>query len=152
MRAVTPRHDYLVLVALLSSLTTMIGDRNVANLVYATGGAANWLPIPLFPAVLLFVYLSKRRIPDDKAWAAAGVVFGFLCLVIWGTGPLSGVFALVAGPAMWGGSRIGKWFATLLIAPTRETLAWAVPVMGVGFPVVTGAIDLYLRLNTAWPT
>lgn len=149
VRAVTPRHDYLVLVALLSSLTTMIGDRNVANLVYASGGPANWLPIPLLPAVLLFVYLSNRHVPDDKAWAAAGVVFGLLCLLIWGTGPLSGVFALLAGPAMLGGSRIGKWVATLLVAPTREALSWAVPVMGVGFPVLTGIVDLYLRLNTA---
>jgi hypothetical protein len=152
VRGLTRRADYFALVAFSSSVLTMFGDRNSARFLDVSGDPANWLPLPIVPAALVFAWLVGKGIPQARAWVAAGVLFGLLTLLVWGSGPVAAAAALAAGPMMWGGAVVGARIFKVVEAPTRKDLSWAVPLLGVGMPLLTGAVDLYLRVATAWPT
>jgi hypothetical protein len=148
LRAFTKRTDLFLLVAVAGSVITLVSDRALVRALEVEGGPAGWLPLPILPAALVFVWLTRRGVADERAWAVAGLTFGLLCLAVWGDGWLHLAFALAGGPAMLAGARLGASVHRIIESPTREQLAWFVPVVGVLLPAVTGAVDLYLRMNT----
>jgi len=148
MRRFTQRRDLFLAVALVASALTLVSERALVRALDVTGGPAAWLPLPIFPAALLYLFLVQRGVGEAGAWAATGVVFGALCLLVWGEGPLWAAAVLAAGPAMVFGARAGARVHAIVERPAREQLSWFVPLVGLGLPALTGAVDLYLRAGT----
>ncbi len=146
--ALAGRRGIFLSVALAASAITLVTDRALVRALDISGGPAAWLPLPIFPAALVFVALDARGVSGDRAWLAAGLTFGLLALATWGSGPLWLAAAAAGGPAMLLGARAGRRVHALIESPTRGDLSWFVPLVGLGLPALTGAVDLYLRMNT----
>jgi hypothetical protein len=108
---------------------------------------ASWLPLPLLPAALVLALALWLGWGERPAWAAAGLAFGLLVYVVWGGQPWALVLAPLAAPAMIAGAWFGERVYGVLERPT-ELGAKALVLLAVAVPIVTGALDLYLRAHT----
>ena len=76
--------------------------------------------------------------------SAAGLLYGLTAGAIWPSGAIP---ALTAAPAMALGAPLGRLVADIVSAP--DVRVWRLlAIVGVGLPLVTGAIDLVLRSRT----
>lgn len=109
---------------------------------------ANWLPLPLLPAAVTYLLARLARVPERWSWLPAGLVCCFFVVAIWGPyRPLGGLLILLAAPLVLVGASLGSWIFAVLACPSYARV-WALLLLGVAVPLVTGVVDLYLRLNT----
>jgi len=145
----------LLLVALLWTLLSLAGDRGDARRLDAylqvtdfAQRPANWLPLPLLPAAATFLLARLARLPERWAWPPAGLVYGLCVVAIWGPyAPFGPALIPLAAPVLLLGALLGEGVFAVLARPIRGR-TWALLLLGVGAPLVTGMADLYLRLNT----
>jgi hypothetical protein len=111
--------------------------------------AANWLPLPIFPAAIALVLLARTRLAEQWAWVITGIVFGALTFLAWGTGPLMLLCVPLAAPVMLASAWLGDRIARMLEIPTAPYVRTLVPLLGITAPVLLGFVDLYLRQTIA---
>lgn len=109
---------------------------------------ANWLPPPIFPAALFFAIAAAIGLPDLLGWTLAGWFFGFITLIIWKAQPFGFLVALLAGPLMALGALAGRRAYRFLEKPGGAAVTAFLLIFGLGVPLLTGLVDLYLRLHT----
>lgn len=139
----------------LWTLLTLLGQHNDARsfqkyfaLTDFATNPANWLPLPLLPAAVVYLLARLARVPARWAWLPAGLVYGVVVVAIWGPyRPLGLPLILLAAPIVLVGALLGNWIWGVLDHPTHGR-AWALLLIGVCAPLVTGIVDLYLRVNT----
>ncbi len=139
--------DFLVVVLLVTSLTFSYAFA-VARVLGALGNPANWLPVPILPAAAVLLFLQRKAVPEPAALGAAGLTLGLLSALVWNLSGPGLVFGLAAGPALVAGSVVGRGLWAVSEGPTRRGLSVVIPLLGLGLPVLTGTLDLYLRLHT----
>lgn len=136
---------------MLATLAGLGGDRNLHYLQAL--GHINRVdvisqPLPLLIPGLLFALLVAVRVPERLAWGVFGLIFGFLCAVIWVPDRhLTVLLALIAIPMTIGGSYLGQAAFAAVERPTERGRA-AIVLAGVAVPFITGMVDLYVRMNT----
>lgn len=138
----------LLMVALWATLI-LLRDRGAAmRLGVGAGQPASWLPVPLLPAALgwaLTLWLTKRPL---LAGLVGGAVFGLACNAIWpSVGPVGSM--LVAAPVVAFGTMAGSALWDTIERPTRRR-GLVLAAVAIVAPLLTGCVDLYLRLNTPW--
>jgi hypothetical protein len=78
---------------------------------------------------------------------------GSIAFLMWGSaGPMPGLaLALVALAPLLGlaGSYVGRSILRVVVEPRERAVKTLLPVLGVGMPMMTGMIDIYLRMTTA---
>ncbi|HZR97647.1 MAG TPA: hypothetical protein VFE37_03010 [Chloroflexota bacterium] len=144
-RGIVPGGWALVLVALLASLLPLAGDYRAARFLGVAATPAAWLPLPYVPAVLALLATQALGATAGLAWGAAGIVFGLCAAGIWGA---PAALALAAGPLFVGGEAAGRWALGTLQAPRLGRATILVVLLAVGLPLLSGALDLYLRAHT----
>ena len=108
---------------------------------------ASWLPLPIFPAAIVMVVMLKIGLSERWAWAGAGIAFGLITFLVWGTSVSVALLVILAAPAMVAGALVGKWIYRILENPSKEGVRSLV-LAGLGVPFLTGVIDLLLRWVT----
>ncbi|HLF07385.1 MAG TPA: hypothetical protein VI893_09500, partial [Thermoplasmata archaeon] len=82
----------------------------------------------------------------------AGLAIGLLAFATWGSkGPMPGLaLALVffAPLLAIAGSQVGKSILAVVKEPRELPVKVMLPILGIGMPLATGLIDLYLRTVT----
>jgi len=141
----THRRWLLLLVVLAASLLPLGGDYRVARALGLAAVPGAWLPLPYLPATVALLLARAVRLPEPLSWAAAGLAFGGATAASWGAPPL---LALAAGPAMAAGAMAGQWALHTLEAPSARRVGVLLGLLGVGLPLVCGAVDLFLRMHT----
>ena len=107
---------------------------------------ATWLPIPVLPAALVWAIDWRAGLGGTWATLLAGAAFGALSHYIWtSVGVVTG--AVLGGGACLLGESLGGRLATILEKPTSRGCL-EVAATAVAVPLVTGLVDLYLRLHT----
>lgn len=130
-----------LVVALLATLLS--GERDAAYLGLQ-GDPKNTSPIPYIVPALAFALFARVRLGDAWAWRFAGLLYGVAAAVVWPSGLLP---LVAAAPAMALGAPLGGLIADIIRSP--DVRVWRLlAVVGIGLPVVTGAIDLFLRSRT----
>jgi hypothetical protein len=150
LRTVDRRVLFLVAVIVLWSVFAMLRDRGaVTRLGLNPAQAATWLPIPLLPSTLVAVLLWRLSRGPRTVAAISGALFGLLCQLIWPT-PAGPVLGMVCG-ALFAllGTLAGAWLSTILERPAARPCA-TLATVSLCIPILTGAVDLYLRLRTPW--
>ena len=150
------RRSWLLVV--LVALWTLLDTTRSQAMVLATAAhqpslvehAANWSPLPLLLPTLLLLLLSvpRFRIPTLRAWGVAGFVLGlqlYQTFVLTTPGLL---LCLVAIPSMLLGKRIGERTYDIIARPSSLPAVMTVIFLGIAVPLVTGMVDLTLRMNT----
>ena len=139
--ATTALWSLLALLAALADVQTLDRFLNTALI----RDPRTWAVVPLFPAALLFVILSKLGLPERASWALAGLLFGILALGTWGTGPVYLLMALLAPAVLLVGFEVGQRVARVLSEPTAERVRTLLQA-AVLISVALGLLDLLLRL------
>jgi hypothetical protein len=150
VRRMAPRPWLMLGVALLISVS---GDRNAAERLaqYAPGLLENptaYAPIPIVVLAAVYALLRAVRVPERWAWGVGGVLFALtvhnrfeMPLEVWG-------MAILGAPLAILGAWAGQWLYRHAHAPTTWRSIWALAVVGVVAPSVTGVMDLAWRLTT----
>lgn len=149
LRALDRRARFVLILVACSTAMMLLRDRGGAvRLGLDPAQGAHWLPLPLLPAALVAALCWRSRLPEALAVALGGAAFGVLTQLAW---PSIGVApaAIVGGLAAAGGALLGRRLGDLLAHPTRRGSV-VLAAVAVGAPLVTGAVDLYLRLRTPW--
>jgi hypothetical protein len=147
------RRAWVLLVAVgVFSLLQLSRDRRTAlrldSFLSLSHGPTNWLPPPILPAAVVLVLLARTRLPERWVWASAGIVFGLLTFLTWGTRPAVPLILLcvpLAAPVMLVGAGLGGRIARVLENPTGQVVRLLVPLLGFTAPLILGCVDLYLR-------
>jgi hypothetical protein len=151
VRSLNRRAVVFLSTVLLWSATVALAERGTARWLDTffpvSGDPAAWLPYPLFPAALALVAVLGAGISARWAWAIAGALFGFCVFAIWGNGPFTLLVVLTTAPAMLLGALIGERIFRILERPT-ELAVKALVLSSICVPLLTGAVDLYLRVHT----
>lgn len=100
--------------------------------------------LPFVIAAAAYVLMTALRRSERISWAVAGFAFGVVVAAWWDH---PAWLVLPAAPAMalgafWGGRMLG-----VLREPDWGGLR-ALTAMALGLPLITGALDLYMRANT----
>lgn len=146
LQRLVARGGLAVLVALLFTAVTMAGERRTAAFFGLAGDARTWAPLPLVPALSVYLVLHWRRLPTRLAWAAAGLVFGLQAGATWGQGPAAGLGAALGMPL---GAGLGERLWRVVDQPTRRCVLRLVGAVGLALPLGLGLVDLALRARTA---
>lgn len=148
LRAVTDRKATIFGVACLVSALTTANDYIVADHFGVAWESTNWLPIPVVPAACALFLAEHLKVSKHAGLAAAGMTFGLFWLSRWGAGVEGAVCAVAAGPALVVGSYAGDWIRAAVVAPTWPRTRTLIVLLAVLTPIMTGAVDLYLRSHT----
>jgi hypothetical protein len=150
-RGLDRRPRVFLALALGWTLIATLGERGAAGrldqFLPVSGHPANWLPLPLLPAALVFVVALWLGWSERRAWGVAGLVFGLLVYLTWSTQPWALLLLPLAAPAMLAGAWAGARIFQVLERPS-ELGAKALVLMVVVAPLLTGTLDLYLRTHT----
>jgi hypothetical protein len=150
-RGLDRRPKVLLSLALIWTLFTSLSERGAAHrldqFTPVSGHMAAWLPLPVLPAALVLTLALKLGWSERRAWCAAGLVFGLLMYLVWGAQPWAMLLTPLAAPAMLAGAWVGARIFQTLERPT-ELSAKALVLVAVVMPLLTGALDLYLRTHT----
>lgn len=130
-----------LVVALVATLIS--GERDTEYLGIA-GDPKNTSPIPFIVPAVAFAVLARTPIGEAWSWRVAGLLYGAAAGAIWP----SGLFpAITAAPAMSLGAPLGALIADIVRSP--DVRVWRLlAAVGVGLPIATGALDLFLRART----
>jgi hypothetical protein len=147
LRTIDPRARYWLVVAVLVGLS-LAGNASATGgrLGLAADPAAVTAP-PLLTAVLAFAL--ARPLPEPARHALAGLALGLHALAVWGDGhPVAYLLAVAGTPlAALVGAAVGRMAgATVLRPATVPAVPFALLVV-FALPVLTGAVDLVLRLS-----
>jgi hypothetical protein len=134
-------------------LTFDAGNRDwgdiLAQLDPLLGREANWRALPVVIPTIIILLLMRLRVSERVAYGIAGAVFALHIHSIWGD-PESAAWllAFVAIPAILVGRSAGERIYAIVAQPW----SWkaVLPLIGsvVLFPLLTGIVDLALRLGT----
>ncbi|MBW4439307.1 MAG: hypothetical protein KME04_19355 [Pleurocapsa minor GSE-CHR-MK-17-07R] len=137
-------------VALLVSLSS---DRNTAErlVTYAPGllsNPANYAALPMIWLAGTYALARRLRASETLAWALGGIAFGLLLHWTFGTQPGMEVLALAGGLTAVIGARIGTRVYDIIRQPDSWRVVAPLIALAIILPLVTGAVDLALRLST----
>jgi hypothetical protein len=142
------RQRILIASTYLWTVVTALGDymtaRRLDQFFPVLHDPLSWLPLPIFPATLLYVALTKTSLSERWRWLICGWTFGTLVFLFWGSQPITLLLAILSGPTMLGGALFGRRLYCVLEAPTRRDIG-IILVATVGIPSLLGLLDLYLR-------
>lgn len=131
-----------LVVALVATLLS--GERDTAEYLGIAGDPRHTSPIPYIVPAAVFIVLARTRVGEAWAWRIAGLLYGIAAGAVWPSGLAS---VIAAAPAMALGAPLGERIAAIVREP--DARVWRLlAVVGIGLPVVTGAIDLFLRSRT----
>lgn len=135
-----------IVIALVLTGFSISGDRRTAAFFGLEGDPRTWAPLPIVPALIVYLVLRWPRVPSPLAWAAAGLVFGLQAAAAWGQGPAAGLFAALLMPL---GAALGERLWRVVEQPTRRRVLSLAAVESLALPLGLGLVDLYLRGHTA---
>src|SRR5262249_11624189 len=151
LRGLDRRPQVFVAVALVWTVMVTLGERGTARrldqFLAVSGSPANWLPLPLLPAALALAFTLWLGWSERRAWAAAGCLFGVLAYIVWVRQPWALALVPLAAPAAVAGAWLGERVFAVLNRPT-ELGAKGLVLLAVAAPLLTGMLDLYLRMHT----
>lgn len=147
LRAMDPRPAFWVVVAVLVGLALDGAARDEAVRLGLGADPAVTTGLPLLTALAGFGLAA--RLPISARLAAAGGALGLHAALVWGgTRPVAYAVAAAVTPLTTvAGGRAGAWLWRLVVEPGRPA-AWRFALgWVVGLPVLTGAVDLAVRLT-----
>jgi len=146
-RALDGRTSLLVALAVIWTVFAAFRERSAAiRLGIDPSHVAAWIPIPLLPATIGAALAWRMRWGQMAVALVAGAVFGGVSQAIWPSIGVVGATILGAGACAIGFT-LGAHLASVLEKPTARRCL-AVATTAVAVPVLTGLVDLYLRLQT----
>ncbi len=152
LRGIDRRAGVLLAAVVLWTLLGALGDlRSAARLETVRPfmrTPATWLPLPILPAALALLGALRLGWSERRAGYVAGLVFGILAYLVWVNMLLALPLVLLAAPALALGMWLGRSVSRTLDTPTGLG-ARALPLIAVIVPLLTGAVDLYLRMRTS---
>jgi hypothetical protein len=112
---------------------------------------ANWQPLPLFWAGVVLLLCLRLKVPERWAYGVAGLLFGVIIQLIWGSQPVGWLVVLLSVPfCIWGAS-LGEQVYAILEAPyERGRVLLLIFLVGVVLPFTTGVVDLLLRASMGY--
>ena len=126
----------------------LLGGRGTARAFDLLDDPASWLPLPLFPALLILMTLPRLGVPERWSWGVAGLVNGLLIAAIWTRSPIGVVFMILGVPIILLGVAIGRRLYDVIERPTQRGV-WTFLVAGaIGVPLLRGIVDLIFRATT----
>lgn len=114
-----------------------------------------WAPLPLFPAMLVLMLAGRWRRSDALSVGAAAATVGLLCIVLWppytaewnrAGVALVAVTAVLAFAAAWSASARVE---AAVVKPSARRALWPPLGAGLGFPLLFGVVDLFMRSSVA---
>jgi hypothetical protein len=145
-RALIPGALALLAVIVVASLFSLSSELRTARYLGVEDDPQNWLPLPILPALIVFLVSSALRLPERVSWLLGGLSFGVIAASWWGQ---PGAVALVAAPAMVAGALLGTQLEKAIFSPQPGSAAIVALGAGLAVPGLLGALDLYLRTATA---
>jgi hypothetical protein len=144
LRGLDGRVRYWFVVTLLVGLSLAGGAADeAAQLRLAADGPAG-TALPLLTALLLFSLTWWLR--EQWRYALAGLAVGLHAWSVWGSSGWYALAVLATPLGALGGMRLGRWVAELVLQPSVERARVLVVGMILVLPVITGGVDLWLRL------
>ncbi|GHO87697.1 hypothetical protein [Dictyobacter formicarum] len=107
-----------------------------------------WVPIPLFLAAVVFELCRRLRFSESCCYIMCGAIFSLCTFAIWHTTLWMLLLVPMATGTLFGGSRIGNWFYSMLNKPTLDKLTTFLLIFCAQIPTALGVIDLILRRTT----
>jgi hypothetical protein len=144
-RGMDRRWWFFPVVAALGTVLAVSGERREARFYGLEADPRTWLPVPYLAAALTVSILRVAHVRERWCWIVAGLPFGVLAILAWGASP---ALVLVAGPALLAGASIGDWIFRVLERPTGRGVLAVIGLLGLGIPLVSGIVDLFLRART----
>jgi hypothetical protein len=145
-RGLVPNPFALLTVVTITTLFSVSGELRTARYLGIEDDPQNWLPLPLLPALLGFLIARLLRLPEAVAWLLAGLTFGVVATAWW---EAPGYLSLIAAPALLLGANVGAWLEGIIRHPEPVPARNLALILGLAVPLCLGAVDLYLRANTA---
>lgn len=108
---------------------------------------ANYEELPILLPAALLLLLMRVRVPERWAYGAAGLLFSASVYGIWGSPSFWGLL-LLGPPLILIGRAFGKYLVRFTSGTEPHRVLYPLLIASVTLPILTGAIDLYLRLNT----
>jgi len=156
VRSLDPRKRVLLGSAL--AFTLLAGEKLKADIIDQRLGTsiaedpANYAALAVIVPAVLLAFAVWRRWDDRIGYGLAGLAIGLLAFATWGSkGPMPGValaLVFVAPLVAIAGSQVGKSILAVVKEPRELPVKVMVPILGIGMPLATGLIDLYLRTVT----
>lgn len=109
---------------------------------------ANYASLPIFLPTLLIMILPRIRLRENWAYLLAGLLLNLQIFNIWGVDGLSFIIAICAFPLILIGKRIGDYAYDVISQPDSFPKVRRFIMAMVCIPMVTGCVDLFLRLVT----
>ncbi len=153
LRGLDLRARIWLTIVLLWSVWTLLGDRAAVRGFdryfdqHLALNPISWLPLPLLPAALTLLLVTAIGLPEKLAWPLAGIVFAVCINLFWGPHARPLLLVLVTALTAWIGGQLGGYVARTLRRPTRNAVL-GLAMAGVAVPLLTGALDVYLRKVT----
>ena len=141
--SLAPRPRPLLAGAAIATVLLAYEPWGVARYFGLASDVRAWLPVPLLPAAIAIAL--TRQWPAPTSWMAGGLTFALLTALLWN--PSAAVFA-ISTLAFGAGSLAGEGLWRTVSRPTRRSVAIALGAYGAALPLITGAVDLYLRTHT----
>jgi hypothetical protein len=117
-----------------------------AQFVPGLGDQANWEAVPVLLPACLYLLLARWR--ENWALGAAAVLFGVMCVNIWGERQSAQwLLALVLPAFALAGAWLGRRCHDILRAPHTFQQVLPLLVFAAGLPLLTGIVDLALRAS-----
>jgi hypothetical protein len=128
------------------------GNRDLGNwisqFVPEFAREANWHALPVVLPTMLLLLLVRLRVSERIAYGLAGILFVLMIYDIWDGTSAAWLLSLLAAPLILFGKRLGERLHLILTQP--HSLGVVMPLIAcvVGIPLITGVVDLALRLGT----
>jgi hypothetical protein len=147
VRMLDGRPSLLLVLIVMWTVFAAFRDRSAAiRLGIDPTHVASWLPIPLLPATIGAVLAWRLRWSLTLSALLAGAVFGGTSQAVWWS--IGIVDAALLGAATCAlGVTLGTRLASVIEKPTARRCL-VVTMTAFAVPVLSGLVDLYLRLHT----
>ncbi|MCH7744584.1 MAG: hypothetical protein IIC84_00750 [Chloroflexi bacterium] len=149
LRRLIPRARLLFGIVALLDFLMLLGGRGAARAFGLLDDPASWLPLPLFPALLIIIALPRLGVPERWSWGIAGLVNGLVIATIWTRSPAGLVFVILGVPVMLLGVVIGRRLYGVIEQPTQRGVWTFLIAGGIGVPLFRGIVDLIFRATVA---
>jgi hypothetical protein len=138
----------------LALLISISGDRNLAErlAVYSPellADPVNYAPLPLIALAGVYTLLRWRGASERVAWGIGGLVFGLLLNWTFVQTPGMGLLTILSAGTAVVGAAVGNRVYDIVRKPYSWRTIIPLIALGVGMPLLTGCVDLYLRLITS---
>lgn len=147
-RGLSPRPRGLLIAIALGTAIVLGVQLLIAAYMGTLTSPSTWLPPMLLPAAVVLVFIEKAWSRPVMALFVSGAVLGALTALSYGVSLDAMLLSVLAAGTLPLGHRTGQAAWRIVKAPTFGGVRGLVLCAGIAVPVVLGALDLYLRMNT----